>query len=135
MSDSSMIDQMDAVKEHNRTAVLSLARRIVEEGGLNTVALDIGAVSTVTDYFVITSARSLTHLQGLVRRMRDLFDELQIDVARSQKRNDDSGWVLFDAGFAVIHVMLTDLREFYELERLWLDGEVVFQAGNGANSL
>ncbi len=133
MSDSSMIDHMDAVKEHNRTAVLALARRIAEEGGLNTVALDIGAVSTVTDYFVITSARSLTHLQGLVRRMRDLFDELQIQVARSQKRNDDSGWVLFDAGFAVIHVMLTDLREFYELERLWLDGEVVFQASNGAN--
>ena len=128
-----MVDEIQT-SERQKAQVLALAQRIVDEGGLQTVALQIGAVSTVTDYFVITGARSLTHLHGLVRRLREVLGELEIETAQSQKRSDDSGWVLFDCGFVVVHVMLAELREFYELERLWLDGEVVFQATNGSNS-
>jgi|GEM_PF-885997 len=127
MSDSAMTDNI-ITSQNERMQVLALAQQIADEGGIYTVALDIGAVSTITDYFVITSARSVTHLHGLVRRIRDLLVELEIEPAKSQKRHDDSGWVLFDCGFAVIHVMLADLRAFYELERLWLDGQVVFPA-------
>ncbi len=128
-----MVDEIQTM-EQRKAQVLALAHRIADEGGERTVALQIGAVSTVTDYFVITGARSHAHLHGLVRRLRDALAELDLEPARSQKRGDDSGWVLFDCGFVVVHVMLAELREFYDLERLWLDGEVVFQSTNGTNS-
>jgi ribosome-associated protein len=106
--------------------VRSCAEFIEANGGEETVALDLRGISGFTDYFIITTARSDARLRGLVRKVREYLDSADIHPAHSAKRDDDSGWLLYDCGFFVIHLMLEDKRQFYDLERLWYGARCVY---------
>ncbi|MFH7325117.1 ribosome silencing factor [Desulfurivibrio sp. C05AmB] len=86
----------------------------------NLVILDVRGLSSVTDYFVIMSARSTRHAQSLARA---------VDEALSSKRlksGDTEGlaeglWVLLDFNDVVVHIFYHELRDFYDLDGLWHD--------------
>lgn len=91
-------------------------------------ARDITAIHTteqtiLADYFVIASATSSTHLKAL-------SDELEFEMKRKGLfprgvGGRASGWVLLDYGAVLVHLFLQEQREYYNLERLWEDGEKV----------
>ena len=92
----------------------------------NTVALNVAEVCSFTDYLVITTARSMAHLRGLHRRVEEHLGPRDIHPINSHKRSDENGWTLLDYGFMIIHLMTEEMREFYELERLWFNGEIIY---------
>jgi len=90
-------------------------------------ALDIVAIHTteqtiLSDYFVIASATSTTHLKAL-------GDELEFEMKQRHGlfpkgvEGRASGWILLDYGTVLVHLFLKDQREYYNLERLWEDSE------------
>jgi len=83
----------------------------------------VGDLLGIVETFVIVSAPN-------TRLVRSIVDEVEKDLReqagskpRSVEGLDDASWVLVDYGDVVVHVFLTDTREFYGLERLWSDAE------------
>ena len=62
---------------------------------------------------------SVGHLRGVVHQIWDEINEIGLSVNNRHKSPETSGWELIDCGDIVIHLMSAELREFYNLEKLW----------------
>jgi ribosome-associated protein len=82
------------------------------------VTIDIQSKSTLGDYMVVTSGRSNRHVGAIADRLlRDLKDAGSGPVRVEGMPNCD--WVLIDAGDLIVHVFRPEVREFYNLEKMW----------------
>jgi ribosome-associated protein len=84
------------------------------------LVLDLQAISTVADYFVICSGTSTTQIRTIADAVEESLEDEGCRVFHREGR-PESGWMLLDYGDIVIHVFLPETREFYSLERLWGD--------------
>jgi ribosome-associated protein len=83
--------------------------------------MDIGKVSTFTDYFVVATANNPRQMNAIIESLdRDLRDE----GIRPRRREGapDSGWVLLDFGDAIVHLFSSDERAYYNIEGLGAKG-------------
>ena len=96
------------------------ARAALDRKAVDLVVLDVQGLSGVTDYFLVCSGRSTTHLKSITDAIRE---ELKEDGVRPLhvEGATESGWVLLDYGDVLMHVFLEDTRAYYALERLWGD--------------
>src|SRR5438034_590712 len=88
------------------------------------VVLDVRGISPITDYFVIFTGQSPTHLRAVGQRVEDALTE----VGEKPSHVDGfqgGGWVVIDFGNVIAHAMLAETRKFYDLERLWGDAPQV----------
>jgi ribosome-associated protein len=84
------------------------------------VLLDLHGVTEMTDYFVIASGTSDTHVRSIAEHViRDLASEGMNAVA--VEGLEHGRWVVIDYLDFVVHVFHPSLRVFYQLERLWGD--------------
>lgn len=86
--------------------------------------LHIGKITTIAEYFVIVTAKNENQMAAL----QDAVDEALGREGLFPKRVEggkDSPWILLDYGDFVVHIFSREHREFYNLERLWADGEEV----------
>lgn len=102
--------------EKNITFLSELLR---EHNGQDVAVLDLRGINNWTDFFIIATATSKTHMDGLERHIKDFCLEKGIDILGSTRKDLRDEWCLIDLGFAIIHLMTEPTREFYELERLW----------------
>lgn len=82
--------------------------------------IDVSEQSDVTDYFVICSANSDRGVKTIAENIEDVLKKENIQILGiegSQKMN----WILIDAANVVIHILYSPLREFYDLEGLYID--------------
>jgi ribosome-associated protein len=87
----------------------------------NTVILDVRKISSITDFFVITSGGTEPHLRAIVN---EITDRLREDHGLSPRAIDggrNAAWQVLDFFDVIVHVMRTDAREKYDLEGLWGD--------------
>ena len=117
-----MSDKLASEEEH----VLAIANLLSDAQSQETVALDVRESCGFADFFVIATVNSQGHLRGLITQLDDLFRERAIEPVHPRKRDAEMGWVLIDLGFVVVHLMSRELREFYELERLWFGSRELF---------
>jgi ribosome-associated protein len=103
-----------------------------EHKGADVTALDLRELHSWTDFFVIATVTSNTHLQGLVRHIRDYADQRGISLRYNRKAALEDGWSLVDMGTAVIHLMSAPSRVFYELEQLWSSAGTIFSQNDRA---
>lgn len=82
--------------------------------------LDVSAVTSLADYFVIASATSNTGVRALVDYVDMEIGKQGVQPARTEGYQTLL-WTLLDYGTVVVHVFLDSTREFYDLERLWQD--------------
>jgi ribosome-associated protein len=124
------MEQSFAHDKDTQAASVEYARKIAEyldqHGGEDVRALDISQQSSFADAFVIVSANSTGQIRGLYRRTHEIVAELELTPRQSHKRDDESGWLLVDCDSLVIHLMLQEMREFYDLEKLWFDSSVIY---------
>ncbi len=85
------------------------------------VILDLRELSSVTDYFVITSGTSEPHLRAIVEEIRDGLRERHQLRPRAVDGTLQAAWIVLDYFDVIVHVMRQDLRERYDLETLWGD--------------
>lgn len=85
---------------------------------LDIETMDIRSKTSVTDYFVICTGTSDTHVRSIAERVSERLREGGLKALRQTDTRAD-GWVLFDYGDVVFHVMLEEKRQFYDLESLW----------------
>ena len=83
------------------------------------VEIDLRGRSDVADYMVICSGRSSRQVASISEKLADrLKQEMRMSVRMEGK--DTGDWVLIDAGDVIVHVFRPEVREFYQLEKMWL---------------
>ena len=89
---------------------------------VNTVSIDVSALTDVMDLMVITSGTSSRHVKSLASNVG--VEAKKLGVHPIGIEGSDAGeWVLVDFGDIVVHVMQPATRDFYDLERLWTHPE------------
>ena len=89
---------------------------------MNLVALDVHDLTSFADIFIICSGRSN-------RQVNAIAEHIQVDLKKhkikplSVEGVGDGHWVLLDYGHVIIHVFYEPVREFYDLEGLWMDAK------------
>ena len=105
----------------------TLARQIAEfmhsKKGLDVVIIDLRKVTSTTDYFVICTGESDTHVRGIADAVQDGTAQIGSPVWKYEGYHALQ-WVLLDFVDVVAHVFYKEARPFYNLERLWGDATV-----------
>ncbi len=80
--------------------------------------INVEKLTAITDYMVIATATSTTHLKALSDSVSKTVKEAGQEVPGVEGKLQ-SEWILVDAGSVVVHLMLAPLRALYNLEELW----------------
>ena len=92
---------------------------ITEQKGVDTVLLDVSGNCSFADFFVISTVNSMGHLKGVVHELWSFLADQGLEVADRHKSPEADGWLLIDCGDIIIHLMSQEMRNFYNLEKLW----------------
>lgn len=122
----------DADRDPSSDLALLAARVASDMKAADIVVFDVGDLLSITGYFVVASASN-------TRQVRSVAEEIELrakeELARSPVRTEglrEQQWVLLDYGDVVVHVFLASVREFYEIERLYMDAPRVAWEASGA---
>ena len=98
-----------------------LASKIIKERkAINPILFDVGKLTSITDYFLITSGNSSRQVQAISRHLSRKMREKGLKVYGVEGEREGH-WVLMDYGDLVIHIFYQPVREFYDLEGLWIE--------------
>lgn len=86
--------------------------------GRRAIALDVSAVTDVTDHMVVVSGSSGRHVRAIVEGVLDAVKRRGVQPVGVEGR-EHGDWVLIDLADVVVHVMREESRAFYDLEGLW----------------
>jgi ribosome-associated protein len=108
---------------------LELAQRaaalLLDRKANDVVLLSLKGVSDMTDYFLIASGTSDTHVRALGSGVLEDMKKETGQMAHHVEGLQQGRWVLLDYVDFVVHVFHPTLRNFYQIERLWADAEVI----------
>jgi iojap-like ribosome-associated protein len=96
-----------------------------EKQAMNMLVLDLREIASFTEFFVIASGSNQRQVQAIADEINErLKKDMSIKPVRIEGYNA-AEWVLLDYGDFVVHLFDKNAREFYDLERLWLDSKRV----------
>lgn len=105
------------MKQNSLAEITDLVVAALEDvKGQNILKIDVRGKMSVTDMLVIATGTSDRHVQALADSVVDAAKANGVAVFGQER---DSAWVLIDLYDVVVHVMLPETREFYNLEKLW----------------
>ncbi|RWL44689.1 MULTISPECIES: ribosome silencing factor [unclassified Mesorhizobium] len=84
----------------------------------NIVSIDIQGKSSLGDYMVIASGRSHRHVSAVADHLLKALKDAGLGNARVEGLAS-ADWVLIDSGDIIVHVFRPEVREFYNLEKMW----------------
>jgi len=82
------------------------------------VAIDITGKSSLTDHMVVTSGRSHRHVGAVADQLEKALRENGFSKPRIEGL-PHCDWVLVDAGDVIVHIFRPEVREFYNIEKMW----------------
>lgn len=98
-----------------------VADAMLDKKAQNVVSLDLRPIDgSITDFFVICNADSTTAVNAISQNVQKMMAEEGHKLLRSQGEENDF-WIILDYGNILVHIFLTQYREFYRLEDLWAD--------------
>ena len=104
----------DAVSRAINTVLASLEDSKAE----NIVSIDIQGKSSLGDYMVVASGRSHRHVSAVADHLLKALKDAGLGMARVEGLSG-ADWVLIDSGDIIVHVFRPEVREFYNLEKMW----------------
>ncbi len=99
------------------------ANALNEKKALDLAALKVDDLTVLTEYFLLATATSSTHVRALADEVEFKLSEQGVSVHHIEGKA--TGWVLLDYGSVIVHVMSREAREFYNLDKMWSDGEPI----------
>jgi ribosome-associated protein len=120
-------------KRSDGTDVLvdSVVKGIFEKQGQNVLKVDLRKLENrITDYFVICHANSGTQVDSISYSVEDTVRKETGEKPLHREGLENCFWVLIDYGNVIVHVFQEEYRNFYSLESLWADANVVKMEDN-----
>lgn len=93
----------------------------LDKKALEPVLLDVSGQSSYTDYILLLSGRSDRHVKAVAEAVAETIKKRLRKQPIGTEGNRDGHWALLDFGDLVVHVFHHPMREFYDLEGLWID--------------
>lgn len=97
-----------------------IVQEIYNKKGFNILTLDVRGISSMTDYFVIAEGNVERHVLGIFRHLADSVGKPW------HKEGESTGdWAVLDYGNIIVHLFTPDMREKYDIEKVWKSGSIV----------
>ena len=90
----------------------------------NIRVLGIENVSVIADYLLIASGSNKNQVQALAENVEEELEKAGFQI-RQKEGVRTANWILMDYGDIIVHIFDRENRLFYDLERIWVDGETV----------
>jgi ribosome-associated protein len=114
-----MATQAERIARANRVAEAAFDRK-----AMDLVALDVSGLTSYADTFLIATASSDRHARAIADAIREAEAAMGAKPL-GVEGYDEARWVLLDLGDVIVHVFLAEVREAYDLERLWSDAQPI----------
>ncbi len=108
---------MKARPDADETLTLILSR-LDDMKAEDTITIDLRGKSSITDYMVVTTGRVNRHVGAIAENVAKGLKEIGIEAPHIEGLAN-SDWVLIDSGDVIVHVFRPEVREFYNLEKMW----------------
>ncbi len=95
-----------------------IAKAAVDLKAENLVALDVRELTSFADVFILATGGSDRHVRAIADAVEEVVEELG-ERPLGIEGYDEGRWILLDLGDVIVHVFQSDVREHYDLERLW----------------
>lgn len=89
-----------------------------EDAAEDVVNIPLAGKSEIADHMVVASGRSSRHVGALAEKLADRIKKATGRLSRSEGK-ELGDWVLLDCGDVVVHIFRPEVREYYDLEKLW----------------
>ena len=86
------------------------------------MTIDLSDKSEIADHMIVASGRSSRQVQSIAEKLADRVKQATGTPVKMEGR-DAGDWVLLDCGDAIVHLFRPEVREFYQLEKMWLSPE------------
>ena len=116
MSDAATANAPTYTSEEILAAVL---KSVDDDKAEDIVQIDLRGRSDVADYMVICSGRSSRQVAAISEKLVDRLKQ-EFRVSSKMEGKETGDWVLIDTGDVIVHVFRPEVREFYQLEKMWL---------------
>ncbi|EBU7498085.1 ribosome silencing factor [Salmonella enterica subsp. enterica serovar Typhi] len=117
-----------SLDEPSSRAIETVLASLEDSKAEDIVSIDIRKKSSLGDYMVIASGRSNRHVSAVADHLISALKDAGLGQARVEGL-PAADWVLVDAGDVIIHIFRPEIREFYNIEKMWqtpdLDDETV----------
>ena len=101
--------------------IKNAVKALDDKKALDISVIHVGELTVISEYFIIASANSSSHVKALTDEVDEKLSGLGVEPGHIEGKS--TGWVLLDYGSVAVHVFKSDMREFYGLDRMWNDGE------------
>lgn len=104
--------------QSDATLIETVAKSLGDAKAEDIVTLDIAGKSSIADYMVVCSGRSQRHVSAVADQLVTALREAGFAKPRIEGL-PHCDWVLVDAGDVIVHIFRPEVREFYNLEKMW----------------
>ena len=122
--DKSLRKERGSKKMDTRELALTAAKALDDKQGTDIVIIDIGEKSSFADYLVLASGSNERLIAALTDEVEDKMAEEGV-LVRSIEGTKESGWILMDYGDMIVNILTTEMRERYNIEKVWADCEKI----------
>ncbi|EEB84208.1 ribosome silencing factor [Roseobacter sp. GAI101] len=100
----------------------SILKQLDEDKAEDIVQIDLRGKTAIGDYMVVCTGRSTRQVSSIAEKLAQMVKD---DYGRTPKveGKDTGDWVLIDTGDVIVHVFRPEVREFYQLEKMWMTTE------------
>jgi ribosome-associated protein len=107
-----------AMQDSSEAILTTVLNSLSDAKAENVVSIDLRGKTSIGDTMVVASGRSQRHVGAIADQLRDkLKDEGYRDLRIEGLPHCD--WVLIDAGDVIVHIFRPEVRQFYNLEKMW----------------
>lgn len=112
------------MKDKDLSLVHAIVKSIDDKLGEDIVVLDISKITSICDYFIIASAPSSRQVKSIADEVQDKLTLMGVEPSHVEGYQG-ARWILLDYRDVVVHIFHEEDRAFYNIERIWRDGELV----------
>ena len=106
-------------KDQSEALLAFILDRLDQDKAEDIVTIDLQGKSAIADHMVVASGRSTRQVSALTEKLIDAVKQEFGRVARVEGK-DAGDWVLVDTGDVIVHLFRPEVREFYQLEKMWM---------------
>ncbi len=102
----------------SETQLARILKSLSDDKAEDVVQIDLHGKSSIADYMVICSGRSSRQVSAISEKLADCL-KTELSVLSRIEGKESGDWVLIDTGDVIVHVFRPEVREFYQLEKMW----------------